>query len=91
MIKIYQLFKATTNPVKLDIRYLLFKRLELLSTIKMKEENDYNIPFDEETVKKIYPQYSHNTFQKMLSDKVIDRALGCMFGSFIGDSLGAFL
>ena len=31
------------------------------------------------------------TFKEIVADSVLDRALGCMFGSIIGDALGSYI
>jgi len=55
------------------------------------KQKEYEIPFDEKIIQDIYQNYSHQEFHKMLKNERLDRALGCMFGAFIGDALGAFL
>lgn len=54
-------------------------------------EGGYDFPFEEEFVKEILQTYTHERMRNDLKNDVVDRAMGCLFGSFIGDALGAYL
>jgi hypothetical protein len=50
-----------------------------------------DFPFDEAGIIELDNTYSHENFHIMLKNDVINNAMGCLFGSFIGDALGALL
>lgn len=51
----------------------------------------WKCPFEEKIIKDIYPDYQEQRFISFLEHPHINYSLGCMFGSFIGDSLGSYL
>jgi hypothetical protein len=57
----------------------------------MKAGDDYEFPFDENFIREVESTYSHKFMREFLNDDVVDRGMGCLFGAFIGDSLGSYL
>ena len=57
----------------------------------MQSSEEWKCPFDQQKVKEIYEKFDQKILMKCLEKDEIDRSLGCMFGSFIGDSIGSYL
>jgi len=57
----------------------------------MENIGKWECPFDEQLIKTICPEYEEEKLRSFLEIPKFNYSLGCMFGSFIGDAVGAYL